>query len=444
MIRQCPITLRSSLLLKSAAAFLDQAILSGANFLVAFLLIKTVPTEQYGYYSIAFAVSLFLMSVQNAVVTTPLAVLLAAKDSGERHRYPAALFWGQLIGIIPTVLAGLTVTAMLYFFGMDVVQVSTICALCLAATGILVREFCRAYYFATESPFIVLALDSCYVATYLALMGLAFWFFRISVPWVFILMGLSGFLTSAVFTKGKWRLTLADIRASYIENWKFGKWALGGVLVTHVQSYCTLYLTGSLLGSAAAGNVAASRLPLSPLSLLQAGWGKVAIPRGARLRENGMLRRFLKEQAVFTGMLGLSITAYVALLLMSKDFLSKILFNRGYQGALDFIVFWGAINIVGFVSLNASIGLQVMKEFSIITKVNSVTMIVTLVSNYMLIHRYGIKGGLASSLLGETLLAIGLWVSLIVRYFEQAPTAENVGGWSVWRWPLLARKRMPL
>src|SRR2546430_12921223 len=59
------------------------------------LLIRTVPQEEYGYYSIAFAASLFLISIQNAVVTTPLAVLLAAKKDEERHRYPAALYWGD-------------------------------------------------------------------------------------------------------------------------------------------------------------------------------------------------------------------------------------------------------------------------------------------------------------------------------------------------------------
>jgi len=444
MIRQWRSVWQSSLVLKSAAAFLDQAIVSASNFLVAFLLIRTVPSEQYGYYSIAYAVSLFLVAAQNAVVTTPLALLLAAKDGDDKRRYPAALYWGQLLAAIPTVLAGLIVTAMLYSFGMDAVQAKTICALCLTAIGILLREFARAYYFAKESPFVVLALDSCYVLTYLGLIALAFLLFQISVPGVLLLMGVSGVATSAVFTRGKWRFVRTDIHASYAENWQFGKWALISVLVAHLQSYCTLYLTGSLLGSGAAGNVSASRLPLTPSPLLQAGWVKVAVPRGARLRETGMLRRFLKEQALLTGVIGISLAAYVGLLLGAKGFLTKILFSKGYEGAFDFIVFWGAISIVSWASFNAGIGLQVMKEFSIITKVNFVTMVITLSCSYVLIRQYGIKGGLASSLLGEIMLAAGLWTSLIICYFAQAPTAATASRWPVLRWPMLAKRRMPL
>src|SRR5881628_2967328 len=91
----------SSLFVKSGAAFLDQAILSGANFVTAVVLMKTVTTEEYGYYSIAFAASLFLVSLQNAVVTTPLAVLLAGKCDSEKDDYAGALYWGQVISIVP-------------------------------------------------------------------------------------------------------------------------------------------------------------------------------------------------------------------------------------------------------------------------------------------------------------------------------------------------------
>jgi O-antigen/teichoic acid export membrane protein len=156
-----------------------------------------------------------------------------------------------------------------------------------------------------------------------------------------------------------------------------------------------------------------------------------------------MLRRFLKEQTLLTAIIGVSLAAYVGLLLGAKGFLAKILFSKGYEDAFEFIVFWGAISIVSWANFNASIGLQVMKEFSIITKVNCVTMVITLASSYLLIRQYGIKGGLASSLLGETLLALGLWAALIICYFAQATTAVTASGWPGLRSPMLAKRRMP-
>jgi O-antigen/teichoic acid export membrane protein len=435
---------RSSLFVKSGAAFLDQAILSGANFVAAIVLMKTIPAEEYGYYSIAFAASLFLVSLQNAVVTTPLAVLLAGKCSDAKDDYAGALYWGQIISIVPAAALGVTVTGILYFSGIDAIKVLTAGSLCFAAVGTLLREFSRAYYFAKQSPFTVLLLDSCYTLTYLALIGLAYSSFRVTAPLSFIVMGMSALLPSAFFKRRSWKFSWAAIRESYRENWPFAKWSLTGVLVTHVQSYCTLYLTGTLLGSSAAGNVAASRLPLAPMALIQTGWNKVAIPRGAHMRETGQMRQFLREQISVTTIVAAAVVTYVALLMMSADFLKRVLFQKGYEGALDFIGFWAAINIAVFAGLTASAALQVMKEFGAITKINSATMVITLAFNAIFISRYGIKGGLAASLLGETLLAASLWWCLARCCLRELHQSSDRSGRDRLRRLFLAKKEVPL
>ena len=434
----------SSLFVKSGAAFLDQAILSGANFVTAIVLMKTVPTQEYGYYSIAFAASLFLVSLQNAVVTTPLAVLLAGKCGEEKDNYAGALYWGQIISIVPAAALGVMATGILYWSGFDAIKVLTVGSVCVAAVGMLLREFSRAYYFAKQSPFAVLLLDSCYTLTYIALIGLAYSSFRITAPLAFILMGISAVLPSVLVRRPNWKFSWAAIRGSYREHWPFAKWSLGGVLVTHIQSYCTLYLTGTLLGSSAAGNVAASRLPLIPMSLVQTGWNKVAVPRGAHLREAGQLRQFLKEQISVTAIVAIVVVAYVALLLMSADFLKRVLFHKGYEGALDFIVFWAAINIAVFAGLTASAGLQVMREFGAITKINSATMVITLAFNAIFISQYGIKGGLAASLLGETLLAASLWWCLGRRCLRELDQSSDRYGRDLLRRLFPAKKEVPL
>src|SRR5437016_11987483 len=116
-------------------------------------------------------------------------------------------------------------------------------------------------------------------------------------------------------------------------------------------------------------------------------------------------------------MIAIAVAAYVAVLLMSAGFLKTILFNKGYEGAFDFIGFWAAINVAVFAGLTASAGLQVMKEFGAITKINCVTMVITLACSAIFISRFGIKGGLISSLVGESLLSVSLWWCLARKYF---------------------------
>jgi len=51
-----------------------------------------------------------------------------------------------------------------------------------------------------------------------------------------------------------------------------------------------------------------------------------------------------------------------------------------------------------------------MMEFRTITKISFFIMLVTVGSAYFLIQRYGIAGGPAALLLGQILLAVGLWI----------------------------------
>src|SRR5207249_10142359 len=138
------------------------------------------------------------------------------------------------------------------------------------------------------------------------------------------------------------------------------------------------------------------------------------------------------------------VAEYVGLLLMSAVFFNRVLFDKGYEGALDFVGFWAAINVAVFAGLTASAGLQVMKEFGAIAKINCVTMVITLAFNVIFISRYGIKGGLASSLLGEILLAAGLWWWLSRRYLQEShPVTERYGRYLLRRL-FLAKKGVPL
>ena len=90
-------------------------------------------------------------------------------------------------------------------------------------------------------------------------------------------------------------------------------------------------------------------------------------------------------------------------------FWGQFLFTDKYQRSLDFVRYWGALSAVSFIGLNASFGLQVIKDVSTITEINFITMILTVCSTYFAIKSYGIEGGLVSLLFGEALLAAALW-----------------------------------
>lgn len=399
-----------STIVNSVVASVDQATLSGLSFLISIILIKNVSKVEYGYYSIAFTITLFLICVQNAIVNSPLAVLLVSKKGSESKNYPASLFYGQFIVFVPIVCLILTAAALFTYFGFHSPHTSLAAALSFASVGILLREFLRAYFFAEEMPQQVLKMDVLYVLLFLTGLYTLHLLLSIRVSSVFILMGISGILAGIIFCRGRnWHYREVSIKKSYRENWKYGKWALLGVIIWHIQNYSYLYLLGALLGSVAVADVSAARLLMMPMILFREGWMKIAIPHGSRLREQRQLDRFVKEQVFICLIFAIIVVLYTAAITNFSEVLQTVLFTQKYSGSLSYIIFFAVIFIIGFFGVNANYGLQVTKNFDLITKVSFFTMLVTLGCAYFLIKAYGIKGGLTALIIGEVLVSGILW-----------------------------------
>lgn len=400
-----------SLLYKSGIASLDQAFLSGLNFLISIVLIKIVTKPEYGYYSIFFSIILFMASIQTAVINTPLAVLLITKKEDEKKRYVGSLFFGQNLFLFPFALIGvITGIVMLYFDLMEPSLSEIIVAISLAFIGILIREFLRAYFYAEEIPKTVLIIDVLYVILFIIFGFIAYILSHLNVAEVFFLMGLSSLLAGIFFIKrNEWKLSRIDIKMSYSENWKYGKWALIGVTVSHIQTYSYLYLLGIMVSTTAVADVSAARLLLMPLVLAQEGWSKVILPHGSKLRETNRLPRLFKEQLLVSIAFLVVVMSLALALIFFKPLLLTIFLSDKYANSFDYILYWGSIFTMGFIALNASFGLQVIKSFELISKINFLTMLVTLFFAYFLINSNGIKGGLTALIIGQTISSIFLW-----------------------------------
>lgn len=416
-----------SLLYKSGIASIDQAFLSGLNFLISIVLIKIVSKPEYGYYSIFFSIILFMASIQTAVINTPLAVLLITKKGDEKRKYVGSLFFGQNLFLVPLALIGVLGGIVTWYFNLLEPSLSAIIgAISLAFIGILLREFLRAYFFADEDPKTVLVIDVLYVILFIILGYLAYISSELNVASVFFLMGLCSFFVGIFFIKrNKWNFSRSDTKTSYSENWKYGKWALFGVTVTHIQTYSYLYLLGIIVSSVAVADVSAARLLLMPLILVQEGWSKVILPHGSKLREANRLPRLFKEQIAISVAFVIIVLSLVFILFFLEPVLLNILLSTKYENSFNYIFYWGAIFAMGFITLNASFGLQVLKDFELISKINFVTMLITVLLAYYLIHSDGSTGGLVALLIGQTVSAIILWYYYARATFSKKTTSDG-------------------
>jgi O-antigen/teichoic acid export membrane protein len=412
--------LKSSLIFKSAIASADQAMLSALNFLISIILIKTVSRIEYGYYSIGFSIILLVISLQNAIINAPLAVLLPQKKSICKGQYVSSLCFGQYIAILPAAALCLLISFLLMFHGFNATLISIVMSLCFAVFGILLREFLRSLFFAKQKAVQVLKLDLLYVSIFVASIAITFLLFPISAWKIIFLMGLSALIVGVFFCREIDRnLQFYHIKESYSENWQFGKWALLGVIVTHMQNYSYLYLLGSMIGSEAVADVSAARLLLMPMVFVQTGWHKVVVPHGSFLREQKRIELFFKQLIIVSVIVVIGISIYIAILFQFSDILQNYLLGEKYSTAFDYIFLWGIIFAVQFILGNAGSGLVVMKEFYVVTKFSLVSMPITIVCAYFLIERLSILGGLIALIIGATLLAVCLWVTFSKSVFSK-------------------------
>jgi O-antigen/teichoic acid export membrane protein len=419
--------IKGTIIFRGGIAAIDQGLLSAINLGVQIFLINMVTKNEYGNYSLAFSIIMYLMSFQNAVVNTPITVTIAAKTEEIKARYISSIFSGQLIVLSILLVLGVLTATILYSLGLGSEESLLIASLSIASFGILNREFLRAYFFAEEEPARVLKLDLYYGIMYLSLIACSYFLFGVSVPLIIIFMGFAAGFDSLILNKRfKIDFTKKLIKESYAENWQMSKWSLLSVTLTHLQNYAYLYVIGILLGSSAMAEVSASRLLLMPLALITVGWGNVVRPYGSKLREQNQLRKFFKNLVLAGAIFPLIILIVTAILYLNSNWLLKFVFTKDYESVFQYLIYWALLSSAEFLRLNANYGLQVIKKFKSIAKVNASAAVFVLLLTILLTSEYQIIGALIASLIGQIFFIIVLWYQLYIAIFKSKTNLNDI------------------
>ena len=91
----------TNILRKGTLAVMDQALFSGANFVVSIMLARWLAPAEYGAYSVAFSVFLLFASLHMAIVIEPMMVFGAGKYGSRFPSYLRALLAGHLGVMVP-------------------------------------------------------------------------------------------------------------------------------------------------------------------------------------------------------------------------------------------------------------------------------------------------------------------------------------------------------
>ncbi|MFZ2322550.1 MAG: polysaccharide biosynthesis C-terminal domain-containing protein [Ignavibacteriaceae bacterium] len=417
--------IKSKVIGRAAIASLDQILISLTNFGLTILLLKFLPKVEFGYFNIILTAITFTTWVQNALITTPINVLLASKNLEEEKIFTSALFKGQIIFISIFSLFTILFSVIIYNLFYNNFILLIIAASSFAIIGILSRSYFRQLSYAQERPQRALKQDIFFTLFFAIFIVFAIIINTFNVITVIIGMGLCNIFVFTFYNlKENIKVKFNQIKAAYTETWQFGKWSLVGITVTYIQTYSYQYLIAILIGSIAVADNSASRLLMSPLSFILAGWGSIVRPRGSKLREKNLLDKFFKELIFVSIIITVIIIVYMIIIFITRDIIQSLLFKNKYQDSFEYTFYWGGIFIFQFIRSNASSGLQVIKKFKNLALINTFTMIITILTSYFLIIDYKIKGALIASIIGEIIFGGILWYSLY-RYTKGKVRRNN-------------------
>lgn len=381
---------------------LDQAIVSGCNFLTTLVVVRMLSVDGFALYSLAFLTALFLSNLQRAFFTQPLNVLGATEA-------PPALF-GRYLAILrlqwgAAALAAPVVACIGWFFYPRPLVIG---ATILYVAAFFAQEVVRRLHYTRHDIRAACVNDVLAYGLQLALLA-ALWAAGLHDPaWVF---GAFAFTYSLAFVVGHLGLqrpvqtpTTSSVNL-ITEHWRYAKWIVLSQFVYWGSSQLYPFQLAHYVSHEAVANFATANSILNALNVLRLMLANYLPTRAAAIYAShgvGGLLAYLRRMLLLYG--GLTVLMVVALVLAS-DWIIDTLFAGKYQGAKELLPYFAAGNAIIIVGVVINTGSLVTKVTDWIFYANAAGTAFSMLVGPLLLQRWGVWGAVAGFGIGTAIPA---------------------------------------
>lgn len=322
---------------KGGFAILDQGLISGSNFLISILLARWLVPAQYGSFSTAFSVFLFLSYVYQSLLSEPQAVFSGSAYRQCLRGYLKALLSLQaVVTVFGLVLLGGS-AAVAYAMGKADGFPGALAGVAIASPCILFFWLLRRSYYMNLAParaaigafiYFVLTTGGLFVVYRKALMS----------PFSAYLLMAIGALGTGLFLLSQIKKALPPdtcdaptTAQAWRKHWEYGRWALGVSVVTWIPYYMYYPLVAMFSGMAQAGQLRAVMNLSLPLEQSYTALSILFLPYAARVcREKGIASSGPLVRRI-TGLFVVGAVVYWAILIPFKSVAFHILYGGKYM-----------------------------------------------------------------------------------------------------------------
>ena len=410
--------------MKGGVTILDQALITGSNFVIGILLARWLPLEQYGAYAVAFAIFLLFAMLHQSLLQEPQMVFGASAYRDCPWGYLKALLQLHLVTslLISFVLCVSAEVALK--LGEPGGLPGALAGLAIAAPLVLLFWIGRRSFYLHFSPAPALVGGLLYCALTLGGLCVAHRFELLSPMSALLLMGLGALGASAfLFTYLKLRLpsslTAPSLGDTWRRHWCYGRWALGSAAIMWIPANIFYPLLSSFGGMAQAGQLKALMNFAAPVFQTCAALSMLLLPHAAHVhaRESYAGTRTVTRRITLLCVSGA--IAYWLPLILLKGPAFRLLYSGRY-GEVAYLlpaVALGSVSLTAFFApANA---LRVMESPALVFAAVLVSSSVSLMIGVPATKVLGLRGAVWSMALSET-LAFAMALLLLRRKARRA------------------------
>jgi O-antigen/teichoic acid export membrane protein len=333
-----------------SSAIVDQVVLSSANFLVGFVLIRFASDHDYGLFVLVQSALLLLVTMHNAYLTGPLAVLTSRLPAEERWQTIGAVKRVQR-RLLRMVAPPLLVLPLLgYLSGLLTELLATVIASgIVAAWAALRREYLRNVLLMCSRPHELLGADAVYAVCLLA--GVAAAVFAgnqvvlgatcalVIAAWAGAAAAHRSLATGPGWTEGGAVSNWPDIR-------RLGFWSLLGSSIYWFLGQSYSYMLVTRLDLTAVADVNATRLLLMPAIVLTIGVSSLLAPTASTWYAQVGVHRLVRRLLMFLLVVGLLEGIYFVVVWSGRDWLVTSVLHKHIQDRDRLLLLWGGVAII--------------------------------------------------------------------------------------------------
>jgi O-antigen/teichoic acid export membrane protein len=393
-------------------AVFDQVVLSLANFLVGFVLIRYASDRDYALYVLVQSTLLLVVSAHNSYLSGPVAMLTPKLTEDERWQTIGSVKRVQR-SLLRAVAVPLFLLPLLgYVSGiLDGLLASVLVAGIFAVWAGLRREYLRSVLMMYFRPHTLLRADAVYAVTLLAGVAAAIFIGKDIVVGATCALVVAGWAGAAAahrsLAKGPgWQ------ESGTVSIWpqihSLGFWSLVGAAIWWVLGQSYSYLLATRLDLTAVADVNATRLLLMPAIALAIGVGSLLTPTAASWYTQIGIHRLVRRLLMFLVVVGLLEITYFFVIWVGRDWLVVGILHKHIHDLDRLLILWSAVALVGLCRDVLQSALVALGRYKSLAWQIGVSAAVAVVVMWYGLGRWGAPGVLVGMIVGELINLAGI------------------------------------